>query len=87
MDRFVIESPHNADDCRLVITQIHAMGYLHHFEWGCPDGVHSGWAFIEAEDENQARMIVPSVVRNSARVVRISRYNSNELGEIHLAKN
>ena len=56
MDRYLVETPHTAEDCKLVVDQIYAMGYLHYFDWGCKSGIHSGWAIIEAEDETQARI-------------------------------
>ncbi len=74
MDRYLIETPHTAQDCKLLIDQVYAMGYLYHFDWGCMDGVHSGWAIIEAENEAQARLAVPSIVRNKARVIKLNRY-------------
>jgi hypothetical protein len=33
MDRFLIESSHTAEDCKKAVKEIHAAGYLHHFEW------------------------------------------------------
>jgi len=74
MERYLIETPHTPQDCHLLVGQVYSMGYLYHFEWGCPDGVHSGWAIIEAEDETQARLAVPSIVRNKARVVKLTRF-------------
>ena len=41
MDRYLIETPHTALDCLMLVDQVYAMGYLHHFDWGCPEGVHS----------------------------------------------
>jgi hypothetical protein len=83
MDRYLIETPHAVEDCRMLINQLHSQGYLYNFEWGCADGVHCGWAIVEAESEDQARMIVPSVIRKDARVVRLLKYDINEAGEIH----
>lgn len=74
MERYLIETPHTAQDCNLLIGQVYAMGYLHHFDWGCKDGVHSGWAIIEAENEAEARLAVPSIVRKKARVVRLVKF-------------
>ncbi len=86
MKRYLIETPHSAQDCQMLIDQVYAMGYLYHFEWGCPDGVHSGWAIIEAEDETQARLAVPPIVRNKARVVRLSKMSGDPKNtlDIHL---
>jgi len=83
MDRYMIETPHEAVDCRMIINQLHSQGYLYHFEWGCADGVHCGWAIVEAENEQQARTIVPSVIRKDARVVRLLKFDVSEAGEIH----
>jgi len=86
MDRYMIESPHTAEDCHLVLKEVYAMGYLHHFEWGCPDGDHSGWAIVEAENEIHARMMVPSVIRNAARVVRVWKFDTDETEQLHLVQ-
>ncbi len=61
----------------MVIDQVYAMGYLYHFDWGCKAGVHSGWAVIEAEDEAQARLAVPTIVRKQARVVKLTKFTGN----------
>jgi hypothetical protein len=80
MERYLIETPHTDLDCHLLISQVYAMGYLYHFDWGCPDGVHCGWAIIEAEDEAQARLAVPALVRNKARVVKLTKFTGEEIG-------
>jgi hypothetical protein len=76
MERYLIETPHEAQECLALLKQVNAQGYLTHFDWGCGARVHTGWAIIEAEDENQARLAVPPLVRNRARVVRLSKYDS-----------
>jgi hypothetical protein len=74
MQRYLIETPHTAQDCKLLVDQVYAMGYLYHFDWGCKAGVHSGWAIIEAENEAQARLAVPSIVRSKARIIEVSKF-------------
>jgi hypothetical protein len=77
MERYLIETPHSAEDCDQLINQVYAMGYLYHFDWGCMVGVHSGWAIIEAESEADARLAVPSMVRKKARVVRLNKFEGD----------
>jgi hypothetical protein len=74
MERYLIETPHTAQDCHMLVSQIYSMGYLYHFDWGCPEGVHCGWAIIEAVDEAQARLAVPPIVRSKARIVRLTKF-------------
>ena len=76
MERYLIESPHSAEDCSKVIEEIELAGYLHHFEWGCKDGVHAAWAIIEAENRAHARQIVPWMVRDKARIVKLVKFEA-----------
>ena len=39
MDRYMIETPHTAEECLDLITVLNAQGYLWHFDWGCRAGV------------------------------------------------
>ena len=83
MERFLIETPHSEESCYLLLDEVSAMGFLHHFDWGCAAGVHVGWAIIEAEDEAQALMVVPLVVRESARAIRLIKYSPEMMRELH----
>ena len=76
MDRYLIESPHTAEDCYRVIIEVQMAGYLHHFEWGCKDGVHTAWAIIDAENREHARQVVPWMVREKARIVKLARFEA-----------
>ncbi len=78
MDRYLIESPHEAADCENVVRQVAAAGYLHHFDWGCADGVHCGWAIIETDSPTHASQIVPWNVRDKARIVKLVKFESKD---------
>ena len=75
MNRYLIESKHNKGNCEQVIKDVFAAGYLHHFEWGCKDNDHTGWAIVEAENAEDARQIVPWYLRGTARVVRLVKFD------------
>jgi hypothetical protein len=83
MERYLIETPHTEDDCLALLDQIDAQGYLSHFDWGCRAGTHMGWAVIEAESEEQARLAVPPLVRGRARVTRLNKFSPEELASLH----
>jgi hypothetical protein len=74
MDRYLIETPYDAENCHKLVDQISAMGYLHHFEWGCADGVHCGWAIIETDSSAHARQMVPWSVRGKARIIKLTKF-------------
>ena len=81
MDRYVIESAHTAGDCDKAVKEIALAGFLHQFEWGCEDGVHSAWAIIEAENREHARQIVPWMMRDKARIVKLVKFE--QAGPLH----
>jgi hypothetical protein len=74
MERFIIESPHPVGICEQAIKDINAAGYLHHFEWGCKDDDHTAWAIVEAENIEDARQIIPWYLRETARIVRLVKF-------------
>jgi hypothetical protein len=83
MERFLIETPHTAENCLALIEEVHAQGYLSNFDWGCRAGVHTGWIVIEAESEAQARMAVPPLVREQARVTHLNKFDVGEVASLH----
>jgi hypothetical protein len=46
-------------------------------------GVHCGWATIEAENETEARLAVPPLVRGQARVVKVAKFTPSMMNWSH----
>ena len=83
MNRYLVETSHNREDCLHVLDQFVTYGHITHFEWGCESGVCSGWAFIEAESEEQALYSVPVFLREKARIVKLSKFTPEKIQEFH----
>ena len=83
MDRYLIETPHTDKDCLRMLEHFDTWGHFYHFGWGCEDGVHCGWAIIEAESDSQARMSVPPLVRKKARVVKLVQFDFDRDRRLH----
>ena len=86
MDRFLVESPHTTQDCKLAVKLVQSMGYLNNFDWGCKDGVHTGWAVIDAENAVQVLGVVPAIVRNKARAVKLSKFETAMVDKLDTPK-
>jgi hypothetical protein len=84
MKRFLVISHHTDRDCVRALKEALAIGYLTHFEWGCKDDVHTGWAILEAEDKAQAILSVPTFLRGSAQVVRLTRFKPETVQQMHM---
>jgi hypothetical protein len=86
MKRFMIEVDHSAEKraCTEAIKQILEMGshFVTHADWGCLDDVHTGWIVVEAESHEEARMVLPPSDREAARVIRLTRFRVDDLGEL-----
>ena len=83
MNRYLVESTHTAEDCHHAIEQFIIHGHIINFDWGCEVGVHTGWAIVEAENEAQALMTVPSRLRSKARAIRLCKYTPEMIQAKH----
>ena len=83
MDRYLVETNHNREDCLHILDQFVAYGHITHFEWGCESGVCTGWAILDAESEEQAMLSVPALLRNKSRAVKISKFTPELIQHFH----
>lgn len=85
MKKFLIEVPHGADkkSCDQAIQIFLQTGshFLTHAEWGCKDGEHKAWMIVELEDKDQARQILPSLFRSSAKITQLTTFTAEDLLE------
>jgi hypothetical protein len=51
-------------------------------DWGCKDGVHSGWVIAELRNRDEAMMMVPPEFRREARVVKLNRFTKEEISSL-----
>jgi len=84
MKKFLVISHHSGEECVKALKETLAIGWLTHFEWGCKDGVHTGWAILEAEDKNQAMLSIPTFLRGKGQAVRLTNFNPDTVEAMHL---
>jgi hypothetical protein len=83
MDRYIVISSHTAEDCRMAVKHFreHHANFLTHFEWGCYDNDHTAYAFIDAENHEEAKLTVPPLFRNKTRVVKLVNFDPKRTGD------
>ena len=78
MPRFLIEHEHEARKtaCVRAVDTILSSGshFLTHAEWGCEDGEHKCWILVDLESKEEARLILPPVYRNEAKITQVKQY-------------
>jgi hypothetical protein len=86
MTRFLVEAAHDPTRlaCARVVDVFLRTGshYFTHADWGCRDGEHKAWAFVEAETREDARRIVPPPYRSDAKVVELNAFTKDEIDDI-----
>jgi hypothetical protein len=83
MERYLVVSPHTKGDCVKALREVYAVGYITHFEWGCKDGDHTGWLILEAENAQQALMVVPAMQRHSAKAIKLVKFTPQDIEGMH----
>ena len=93
MPRFMVEISHEREDpsepvsvlCLRAVEEAVAQGshYLTHAEFGCEDGVHKSWVFVDAEDKEDARRMVPPLGRATAVIVRVRPITPDDFRKLH----
>ena len=79
MERYLVISPHTDKDCSTALKQLLYLGYITHFDWGCKDGIHTGWVVVEADSHTEALMCVPSYDRPHAKAIKLNKFSPEEV--------
>jgi hypothetical protein len=56
--------------------------FLTNAEWGCKDGDHRGWFFVDVGSKEEALQILPPAYRAAAKIVCLHRFTLKEIDEI-----
>ena len=57
--------------------------YLTNADWGCMEGEHTAWLVVEADDDAQARHMVPPIIRNNALLVKLNKFTPDQIRGAH----
>ncbi len=85
MQRYMIESSHDPSLCQRVQAAFLQAGvhYLTRADWGCRGGTHTAWIAVEAKDDNDARLMVPPIIRTSATLAKLNKFTPEEVRVFH----
>jgi hypothetical protein len=53
--------------------------FLTHADWGCLDGEHKAWFFVDVDSKEDALQIVPSYYRRNTKIMKLSRFDLREV--------
>jgi hypothetical protein len=86
MAKFLIELRHEKEKLAyarsiqlLLSTGSHLLTRM---EWGCDDGEHKGWVIVELDNKEEARSVIPHVMRSVARIVQLNKYTLEQVDKV-----
>lgn len=53
-----------------------------HAEFGCEDGVHTGWLIVDVDDRETALQMIPPQYRDGSRVILLRKWTQNQIREM-----
>jgi hypothetical protein len=85
MAKFLIEVPpeDNKEECARVVELFLKTGshFLTHADWSCMDGEHKAWITVDVKSKEEARYILPPVLRSQAKIVRLNKFTMDDIEE------
>jgi len=86
MPRFLIEFCHSSEYEGCVRALDAIMQYGSHIitnaEWGCEDGVHTGWLIADLDSREEALQLVPPQYRTDTRLIQLRTWSRTEIEEM-----
>ncbi len=84
MARYMIESPHEPEECLRALDEELEKGVLDKFEFGCKAGDHTGYALVDSNTRNEAlNKYVPSFIQDKARIIEVGKFTPEMIKSFH----
>jgi hypothetical protein len=86
MPKYLIEIPHGSEkfECLRSVSVLLSTGshFITNADWGCMDGVHKAWFFMEAKNKDEVLMIVPPAFRKDTKISELNKFNLGDVNEL-----
>ena len=85
MAKYVIEAPHTPAECSEALdeTLTKDPDLLKKFVWGCMHGVHTGWAYIDANKKEDVSAMIPKAMQTKAKITEVSKFTPEQVKSSH----
>ena len=86
MPKYLIEVPHGSDkiECLRAVEIFLSTGshFLINADWGCLDGEHKAWFFMDTDSKDEALMVVPSAYRKDTKITQLNKFKLKDIEEL-----
>ncbi len=82
---YLVETPHDAAQCLAALDAYKDKSpeLLSKVEFGCENGVHDAWGFVDASSEDEVKQMIPESMRDKARVIPVKQYTREDIESLH----
>jgi len=86
MPKYLVEIPHESEKiaCLRSVSILLSSGshFLTNADWGCMDGVHKAWFFMDASNKDEVMMIVPPAYRKDTKIFMLNKFKLEDVNEL-----
>jgi hypothetical protein len=86
MPKYLIEIPHGSEklECLRAVSVLMSSGshFITNADWGCYDGNHKAWFFMDAASKEEALMVVPPAFRKDTYICQLNKFILKEVNEM-----
>jgi hypothetical protein len=86
MSKYIIEITHGSDkqDCLRSVSILLSSGshFITNAEWGCLDGEHKAWFFMEADNKDEVLRIVPPAYRKDTKISQLNKFRLEDIDNL-----
>jgi hypothetical protein len=86
MAKYLIEIPHESEKiaCMRSVSVLLSTGshFITNADWGCMDGIHKAWFFMDADSKEEALMVVPPAFRKETKISLLNKFNLKEINSM-----
>jgi len=83
MSKYLIEIPHGSNklECLRSVEILISSGshFLTNADWGCLDGEHKAWFFMDAGSKEEALRIVPPAYRKDTKISQLNKFKLKDI--------
>ena len=86
MSKYLIEIPHGSEkiECLHSVAILLSSGshFLRNADWGCLDGEHKAWFFMDANSKEEVLRVVPPAYRRNAKIIQLNKFRLEDIEEL-----
>jgi hypothetical protein len=82
---FLVTVPHTPEQCLNTLDEMKSKGdaFLSKFEFGCMDGDHTAYAFIDGTSADNVRKMLPENEQKAAKITKVNKMTAAQIEKIH----